>query len=192
MNAMQEEMLAGQEALKRKILAWQNNPRGDPRRVQAAFEKDQAALVDKALHRDPDAVRLRDRPDARKQRDELLVRLLARPAFGNLARASGAEHEDRHARLSEPAEHRLGVFDDPVGNGVRPRAAELLGEEEVRRLDRDPGVAERGDGVLEGGLGFGGADEARDVGLDIVEAGLAGIGGEVGGVGAGGVSHGGR
>ena len=49
MNAMQEDMLAGQEALKRKIVAWQNNPRGDPRRVQAAFEKDQAALVDRAL-----------------------------------------------------------------------------------------------------------------------------------------------
>ena len=49
MTAMQEDMLAGQEALKRKIVAWQNNPRGDPRRVQAAFEKDQAALVDRAL-----------------------------------------------------------------------------------------------------------------------------------------------
>lgn len=49
MSAMQEDMLAGQEALKRRIVAWQNNPRGDPRRVQAAFEKDQAALVDRAL-----------------------------------------------------------------------------------------------------------------------------------------------
>ena len=49
MQGMQADMLEGQEALKRRILAWQNNPRGDPRRVQAAFEKDQAALVDRAL-----------------------------------------------------------------------------------------------------------------------------------------------
>jgi hypothetical protein len=76
--------------------------------------------------------------------------------------------------------------------GVRPGAAQLARKEEVRGLDREPGGAVGGERLLEGLLGVEGSHEARDGGLDVVEAGLAGVGDDGGIVVADGVAHGGR